>query len=119
MRGRRYDACEAGRNRRGSVTGTLAERTVVVMMVLVAMSGLFLALVVMRDPETDMAELPVVSLRRGHAIRNRNNDLNGHRQNEKQSCQPPPGHEKTNLSFENAPQSASLYKAKVGRHRNR
>jgi hypothetical protein len=54
----------------------------------------------------------------GHAIRNRRNDLNGHRQHEKQSCQPPPRHEVTNLSFENA-QTRTAIKAKVCSYRNR
>jgi hypothetical protein len=89
------------------------------LMIVMTMSGLSRTLVGMRSAEADVAQRPIESVSCGHAVRDRRNDLNGHRQHEKQSCQPPPGHEETNLSFEIAPQSASLYKAKVGRSRNR
>jgi hypothetical protein len=88
------------------------------MMIVMAMSGWLRTLVGMRSAEADVAQRPIESVCCGHAVRDRRNDLNGHRQHEKQSCQPPPGHEETNLSFENAPKRAAV-KAKVCPYRNR
>ncbi len=79
-----------------------------VMMVLMTVSGLLPALPVVRDAETDVAELAIEPMSRGDAVRNRHEDLNGHRQHEKQSCQPPPGHKETHQSFENATRRVAI-----------
>ncbi|CAJ0857292.1 hypothetical protein AMST5_01000 [freshwater sediment metagenome] len=118
MRGRRRNACASGDYRRSVVTKALAKRTIVMMMIVMAMSGWLRTLLGMRSAEADVAQRPIESVSCGHAVRDRRNDLNGHRQHEKQSCQPPPGHEETNLSFENAPKRAAI-KAKVCPYRNR